>query len=147
MKTYKFAALIIVSVVVAVLLATALANITRVSDSALADVATPGANVGAGLSRPSVAGTNYLPIIFLNSATAGGAWLLAGNGGTNWLTDFLGTTDNMTLTLRVSNTIALRITPAVHPFYGVSPNLIGGPPVNSVAPGLWGATIAGGGVA
>ena len=140
MKTYRLFALIVVSVVVAVLLATALANITRVSDSALADVATPGAGVGAGLSRPSVAGTNYLPIIFLNSATAGGAWLLAGNAGTNSLTDFLGTTDNMTLTLRVSNTVALRIAPTDE-----TPNVIGGFSANSISGSVNHGSVIGGG--
>ena len=74
----KIIVLVVVSVVIAVLLASALGSFTRVPDSALAEVATPGASVGAGSSRPSVAGTNYLPIIFLNSATSGGAWLLAG---------------------------------------------------------------------
>ncbi|HEY6041832.1 MAG TPA: tail fiber domain-containing protein [Anaerolineae bacterium] len=146
MKTSKLVALVVVSIVLAVLLATALTSFTRVPDSALAEVASPGAGVGAGLSRPSTAGTNYLPIIFLNSATAGGAWLLAGNAGTNSLTDFLGTTDNMTLTLRVSNTVAYRFVPAVQPGLGFAPNLLGGSEANRIAPGIAGATIAGGGV-
>src|SRR3712207_2746880 len=47
-------------------------------------------------------------------------WKLAGNGSTR-PANFLGTTDDMTLTLRVSDTVALRLVPAVG-----TPNLIGG---------------------
>ncbi|HEY6042395.1 MAG TPA: hypothetical protein VIX58_09705, partial [Anaerolineae bacterium] len=147
MNRFKFASLVVVSIVSAILLATALNSITHVSDSALAESSPFGhARGGIGTeNRPSIANTNYLPIIFLNSATSGGAWLLAGNAGTNSLTDFLGTTGNMTLTLRVSNTIAYRIVPAVDPTWGFAPNLIGGSPTSQVSPGLMGATIAGGG--
>jgi hypothetical protein len=141
----KVIVLVVVSIVIAVLLATALGSYTRVPDSALADIATPNANVGAGPSRPSTAGKNYLPIIFLNSATAGGAWLLGGNAGTNWTSDFLGTTDNMTLTFRVSNTVAYRIVPAANLVDGFVPNIIGGSPTNAVPSTALGATIAGGG--
>ncbi len=77
-----------------------------------------------------------------NDETGSGSyWSLTGNAGTNPETDFLGTTDNVTLTLRVNNTIALRLGPT-----GDTPNVIGGYSGNSVANGVRGATISGGGV-
>ncbi len=74
--------------------------------------------------------------------TGGGGsfWSLTGNAGTNSSADFLGTTDNVTLTLAVSSTTALRLEPTAG-----TPNLIGGYSGNSVASGVVGATIAGGG--
>ena len=73
------------------------------------------------------------------------SWLLTGNADINPSTHFLGTTDNATLTLRVSNTVALRIVPGASPVYGDSPNIIGGRIINSVVAGVAGATIGGGG--
>ncbi|MDQ7029822.1 MAG: hypothetical protein Q9O62_08615 [Ardenticatenia bacterium] len=70
----------------------------------------------------------------------GNFWSLTGNAGTDPATNFLGTTDNVTLTLRVSNTVALRLAPT-----GSTPNLIGGYSGNSVTAGVVGATIGGGG--
>lgn len=66
-------------------------------------------------------------------------WGLNGNSGTS-ASNFLGTTDNMTLTLAVSNTAILRLVPNA-----TSPNLIGGYSGNSVSAGVSGATIGGGG--
>jgi hypothetical protein len=66
-------------------------------------------------------------------------WKLTGNGGTTPGTDFLGTTDGVSLTLAVSGTAALRLEPAT------IPNLIGGYSGNSVTAGVAGATIGGGG--
>lgn len=68
----------------------------------------------------------------------GPAWLLAGNAGTA-ATDFLGTTDNRPLELRVNQQRALRLEPA-----GPSPNLIGGAADNA-ATGAVGPVIGGGG--
>jgi hypothetical protein len=70
------------------------------------------------------------------------AWLLAGNAGTNPANDFLGTTDNTPLSLRVNNQRALRIEPTAG-----SPNVIGGISDNAVSNGAVGATIGGGGQA
>jgi len=70
----------------------------------------------------------------------GGGWNLTGNGGTNSAMDFLGTTDNVALSFRVNNQRAFRMEPNAS-----SPNIIGGNSVNSVAAGIIGATIAGGG--
>jgi len=70
----------------------------------------------------------------------GGAagWQLAGNGITG--TEFLGTTNNMTLTLAVSGTAAFRLVPN-----DISPNVLGGHISNTVSGGVHGATIGGGG--
>lgn len=72
--------------------------------------------------------------------SAGGAWSLTGNGGTTAGTNFLGTTDNQALELKANGLRAFRIEPN-----GNAPNMIGGHSGNSAAPGIFGATIAGGG--
>jgi hypothetical protein len=66
-------------------------------------------------------------------------WKLGGNAGTTPGSDFIGTSDNTALELKVNGQRALRIEP------GASPNLIGGSAANTVAPGIVGATIGGGG--
>lgn len=71
------------------------------------------------------------------TGAAGDFWSLTGNAGTTPPTNFLGTTDNVALELRVNNGRALRLEPSV-----TSPNLIGG---NSVNSSVVGATIGGGG--
>ena len=71
-------------------------------------------------------------------------WELTGNAGTSGAEDFLGTTDDQPLNLRVDNARALRLEPAsdgTNP----SPNLIGGSPDNQVSDGVHSATIGGGG--
>jgi hypothetical protein len=67
-------------------------------------------------------------------------WKLTGNAGTSPGTDFLGTTDNQPLELKVNGARALRIEP-----HATSPNLIGGFSTNVVWAAAEGATIAGGG--
>jgi hypothetical protein len=69
-------------------------------------------------------------------------WLLGGNGATTPGTDFLGTTDNNSLYVKVNNQRALWIRPTA----GV-PNLIGGSLYNATAAGVEGAYIGGGGFA
>lgn len=68
------------------------------------------------------------------------SWSLTGNAGTKPNTNFLGTTDNVSLTLVVSGTPALRLFPDP-----ISPNVIGGYRGNIVDSGISGATIGGGG--
>lgn len=75
-----------------------------------------------------------------DTGPAGGFWSLTGNAGTSPSTNFLGTTDNQALELRVNNARALRIVPD-----DISPNLIGGHSSNAVTAGTRGATIGGGG--
>jgi len=75
------------------------------------------------------------------AATAGiPAWYLTGNRGTTPGTNFVGTTDNKNLILKVNNASALRLEP--NP---ASPNIIGGYGGNTVSAGVKGATISGGG--
>jgi hypothetical protein len=70
----------------------------------------------------------------------GDDWRLAGNRGTDPATDFIGTTDNAPLNLRVNDARALRLEPDP-----TSPNLIGGDDGNGVRDGASGATVSGGG--
>jgi trimeric autotransporter adhesin len=71
------------------------------------------------------------------------AWGLQGNGGTRPGQDFLGTSDNQPLELRVNNLPALRLDPQTN---GAAINVIAGHSGNRVDPGFWGVTISGGGV-
>jgi hypothetical protein len=68
------------------------------------------------------------------------AWSLSGNAGTTAGTDFLGTTDDEPLELRVGGYRALRIEPN-----DTSPNLIGGSLYNFAEEDVVGAFIGGGG--
>jgi hypothetical protein len=76
-------------------------------------------------------------------------WSLTGNAGTNPATNFLGTTDNAALEIRVNNARALRIEPVTGAFPicpgAICPNIIMGFSGNSVTSGVVGATISGGG--
>jgi hypothetical protein len=67
-------------------------------------------------------------------------WSLTGNAGTTPTTNYLGTSDNAALEIKVNNTRALRLEPS-----GEAPNLIGGWWENYVTAGVRGATIGGGG--
>ncbi|MFO7740887.1 MAG: tail fiber domain-containing protein [Anaerolineae bacterium] len=77
------------------------------------------------------------------SDDAGGgtaAWLLTGNAGTTPGTHFLGTTDEVSLTLAVNGTTGLRLEPT-----SGTPNVIGGYEGNDAYQALYGVTIGGGG--
>jgi hypothetical protein len=78
-----------------------------------------------------------------NVARTNQVWLLNGNGGTTAGVNFVGTTDNQPLELHVNGQRALRLVPDTST--NTSPDVIGGSPVNAVAPGLVGVTIGGGG--
>jgi len=84
------------------------------------------------------AGTDLLTLAQGNSRY----WSLTGNAGTNPAANFLGTTDNQALELRVNNARALRLEPNA-----ASPNVVGGHSSNAVTAGVAGATISGGGYA
>ena len=94
-----------------------------------------GANPFVLLSVPRQALT---PTPYALWATAGPFWSLSGNAGTTG-TNFIGTTDNTALELRVAGQRAFRLEP------GTSPNVIGGISGNAVTAGVIGATISGGG--
>ncbi len=67
-------------------------------------------------------------------------WSLTGNAGTNPQTNFLGTSDNVALELRVNGKRALRLEPN-----GNSSSLLGGSAYNQVFDDVVGAVIGGGG--
>jgi Chaperone of endosialidase len=69
-------------------------------------------------------------------------WKLGGNTGTTPGTNFLGTSDNKALELKVNGKRALRLEPN-----STGPNLIGGFSGNAAQSGAHGATVAGGGQA
>jgi hypothetical protein len=83
------------------------------------------------------------------AASGGGSgWSLTGNAGTNPSTNFLGTTDNQPFSLRVNNNRAMyaQYVQAPDGQYQInSINIANGYNLNSITPGVAGATIAGGG--
>ncbi len=70
----------------------------------------------------------------------GGGWDLGGNAGTSPRTNFLGTTDDQPLDVRVNDNRALRIADAP-----LAPNIVGGHGDNEVPSAVSGAVIGGGG--
>jgi hypothetical protein len=78
--------------------------------------------------------------------TDGRYWRLGGNAGTTPASHFLGTTDLQPLELRVNGQRALRLESAINQYGEESINVLAGSPHNSLAPGITGAVIAGGGV-
>ena len=85
------------------------------------------------LSRQAITAAPY-------ASYATGNWGLNGNGGSNPNTNFLGTTDNVSLTLGANGAAALRLVP----IFG-APVIIGGYSGNVVRGTFDGATIGGGG--
>ena len=75
-----------------------------------------------------------------DTGAGGDFWSLAGNSSTNPAANFLGTTDNQALELRVNSARALRLEPNPS-----SPNFVGGYSGNQVTAGVVGAAIGGGG--
>ena len=74
------------------------------------------------------------------AASSFSGWSLTGNSGTTPGTNFVGTTDNNALELKVNSLRAFRVEPNA-----TSPNIVGGFNGNSVTAGALGATIGGGG--
>ncbi len=74
-----------------------------------------------------------------DSGAGGTYWSLGGNLGTDSSSHYLGTSDAISLTLRVNGTTALRLVPT-----SGTPNLIGGSELNSMAPSVVAAAIGGG---
>ncbi len=70
-------------------------------------------------------------------------WHTGGNLGTTAGVNFVGTTDNQPLELHVNGQRVLRLTPDTGT--NNAPNILGGSPVNLIAPGIIGVTISGGG--
>jgi hypothetical protein len=67
-------------------------------------------------------------------------WKLNGNSGTTPGVNYLGTSDNTILELKVNNVRALRLEPSA-----ISPNIVGGYPGNNMIAGGVGGTVGGGG--
>ncbi len=91
MNIQKIVTLIVVSVLVAILLASALNSFTRVADEALAEIAPPATPRGKVLASATPS-QKWLPIIFLN-APNDLYWSIYGNGATNPNTNFIGAND------------------------------------------------------
>jgi hypothetical protein len=87
----------------------------------------------------SVSNVNALT---LNGLAAGAFWQLGGN--TVAAGQFIGSLNNQPVELWANQLRALRLEPDTNSFG--APNVIGGAPNNFVDPGIYGATIAGGGV-
>lgn len=93
------------------------------------------------------ASTGVAQFIYLNGVwramgfypTSGAGWLITGNVGTTPGVNFLGTTDNTAMEVRVNSQRVMRYEP------GLVPNVLGGSINNIITPGVIGATIAGGG--
>jgi hypothetical protein len=83
-------------------------------------------------------GLTNLNVGTLGGLTTSNFWQLGGNNVNPG--DFLGSTNNQPVEIRVNNSRALRLELNTD-----SPNVIGGASVNAVGPGVQGATIAGGG--
>jgi hypothetical protein len=103
-------------------------------------VATSGLQMNA-VTSDKIANGTIMPGDLNSTLLSNTFWRLNGNAGTAPGPHFLGTTDGQPLELRVANDRVFRFEPAFE-----VPNVIGGSRSNSVASGIRGATIAGGGL-
>jgi hypothetical protein len=115
-----------------------------VSASKLADGAVSAFKLEDGATRTELLDDDGigsgLDADFLDGMDSTAFWKITGNAGTT-AANFLGTTDNRALELKVNNMRALRLEPTLTSVV----NVIGGSQNNFVAPGFIGATIGGGG--
>lgn len=79
-----------------------------------------------------------------SGAFSSGSWDLTGNAGTTPGTNFVGTTDNQPLEIKVNGQRALRIAPTSNTAFG--PSIAAGHSGNSIGAGVDSATISGGGL-
>jgi hypothetical protein len=87
-------------------------------------------------------GLTNVNALTLGGLSAGNFWQTSGNSGTTANVNFLGTTDNRALTLRVNNTVALQYQPG-----STLPNVVAGLAAfrpSIITSGVSGAVIAGG---
>jgi hypothetical protein len=130
-------------------------NVT--GNATTASSATTAASVGAGavgaaglqtgavdsskLADGSIGVSDLSPTVLSNTF-----WRLNGNAGTAPGAQFLGTTDNQPLELRVNNVRALRLEATANDAnHSNIVNLVGGASINFIAPGVYGSVLAGGG--
>jgi hypothetical protein len=83
----------------------------------------------------------------LNGLNASSLWQTGGNSGTSAGVNFLGTLDDQPMEFHVNGIRALRLEPGTNQSFAIggAPNVVGGSSANFVAPGVFGATIGGGG--
>lgn len=99
-------------------------------------------NIFTGTFLGNGAGLSNVNALTLNGVPAGAFWQLGGNNVGNG--QFIGSTNNQPVELWANQLRTLRLEPDTNGFG--APNVIGGAPNNYVDPGVFGATIAGGGV-
>jgi hypothetical protein len=100
------------------------------------------ANSFSGSFTGNGAGATNVNAITLGGLSSSNFWNLGGNAGANPANgNFIGTTDNLPLELRVNGSRALRLEPNTNG----APNVIGGSPNNVADAGVVGAFIGGGG--
>jgi len=104
---------------------------SSVSASAVGTVGIADGSIIAADLSPALAGNTF--------------WRLDGNAGTVTGLNFLGTTDNQPLELKVNGTRAFRLEPDPRGFNAA--NVVGGHPENSITNGIGGSVIVGGGFA
>jgi hypothetical protein len=97
-------------------------------------------NNSSNSSSGSAAGLTNVNAATVNGLRATNFWQTSGNSDSTPGVNFLGTSDNEPMELWVNAARAVRLEPTAD-----SPNVIGGAKMNWVAPGVKGATIAGGG--
>jgi len=102
-------------------------------------------NVVVGSFTGNGAGLTGVNAVTLEGLGTGSFWQSGGNSGTTPGVNFLGTTDNQPLELKVEGQRAFRLESATNAARGYGPNIVGGYAGNSIAEGVIGATIAGGG--
>ena len=109
----------------------------------------PGGRVGLGTTSPIaqlsvIGGFMYSDagVVFPDfSVQTSAGWALGGNAGTTPGADFIGTSDMTAVEFQVNSNHALSLTPNPQ-----APNVIGGNGFNTVAAGVGGASIGGGGL-
>ncbi|HTY86499.1 MAG TPA: tail fiber domain-containing protein [Candidatus Acidoferrum sp.] len=118
-------------------------NTFSLADDAVTSSKIANGAVGSSKIASGAVGASQLSSVVLSNTF----WVLSGNSGTTPGTQFVGTTDHQPLELRVQGRRAFRLEPATNATrdFGFSPNVIGGYEGNSIADGVVGATIAGGG--
>jgi hypothetical protein len=106
----------------------------------------PDASIGSAQLKNGAVTAGKLAANVLNTT----AWLLGGNSGTTG-SNFLGTSDNKPLVLKVNNRRVMQYTPLEDTsdpdasLHHRTVNLLGGADINTIAAGVMGATIVGGG--
>jgi hypothetical protein len=95
---------------------------------------------GSGLDADLLDGRDSTYFAAASHQHDGQYWSLTGNADTNSVSNFVGTTDAVSLTLAVNGTAALRLEPT-----GGTPNVIGGDASNYATAGVQGVSIGGGG--